>query len=500
MFQNKINQRLHIITDHITNDVLVTDEMGMIQFASKGIEKIFGYHSEELLHKNINLFIPNINQDEAVQPLVDIRRIRDGLIGHTHQVKILAKNGPALPVLLSVNKILIENQLYYINVLQDLSKTQTIESALVENQMRLKSIIETAVDGIITIDDKGKIDSINPAAAQLFGYEAQEVVGQNVRILMPEPHHSQHNQYLDNYHRTGVKKIIGIGREVWGLKKDGQTFPFKLSISEAIISNKKIYTGIIHDLSAEKLAEETQHTLQKEKELGDLKSRFVSLASHEFRTPLSAILSSVSLIDRYQDNSQIEKRSKHIKRIKTSVKTLTNILNDFLSLSKLEENKIQNNPTAFELVSFCQNILEDVDSLAKKGQRIHYIHSGISQVYLDRQLLTNVLNNLLSNAFKYSAENQAVFLRTDASEKWITIEVKDQGMGIPLEEQNQLFDRFFRAKNALNISGTGLGLNIVKKYVDLMQGKINFSSVLNEGTTFRIQLPNQINDEKDSTH
>src|SRR6187431_3511450 len=164
---------------------------------------------------------------------------------------------------------------------------------------KFQAIVTNAVDGIITINERGIMESINPAAMQIFGYDENEVLGSNIKMLMPEPDQSSHDKYLGNYHATGERKIIGKGREVIGKRKDGSTFPFLLSISEVIHDNKKIYIGIIHDISELK---EIKEALLKERELSELKSRFVTMASHEFRTPLSAILSSVSLIARYNEN------------------------------------------------------------------------------------------------------------------------------------------------------------------------------------------------------
>src|SRR5690554_2237587 len=216
----------------------------------------------------------------------------------------------------------------------------------------LTAIIEHAIDGIITIDSRGLVESINPAALELFGYGIDEVVGQNISMLMPEPHRSNHDGYIANYLRTGDKKIIGIGREVRGQRKDGTTFPFRLAVSEVVLRDKKIFTGFIHDLSKEKEVEEklvrytekleltvsertkdliklvgeledakseVSVSLEKEKELNQLKSQFVSMASHEFRTPLSSIQLSANLIDKYAAKPDLNNVLKHTGRIKNSV-------------------------------------------------------------------------------------------------------------------------------------------------------------------------------------
>ena len=236
--------------------------------------------------------------------------------------------------------------------------------------------------------------------------------------------------------------------------------------------------------------QEIGKALQKEKELNELKSRFVTIASHEFRTPLSTVLSSASLIGKYKTEEEDEKRQKHVNRIKSAVINLTGILNDFLSLSRIEEGKIYNVPTTFELKPFAAAIVDEMQSYIKVGQQIHYQHSGqISNVTLDKQLLKNIIINLLSNASKYSAEGKTIYLTTETTAAGIKIIVRDAGIGIPEADQAHLFTLFFRAQNAANYEGTGLGLNIVKRYVDIMQGTLKFESVLDQGTTFTIELP-----------
>jgi two-component system sensor kinase FixL len=356
-----------------------------------------------------------------------------------------------------------------------------------DSESKLKAIIDTAVDGIITIDSRGTIETLNPAAAKLFGYHETELVGQNIKVLMPEPDKSNHDRYIGNYHRTGKGSIIGKGREVIGMKKDGSTFPFLLSISEVQLSERKIFTGIIHDISELK---KVKDALKKEIELNEMKSRFVTMASHEFRTPLSAILSSVSLISKYNDPKDLEKREKHINRIKSSVANLTSILNDFLSLSRLEEGMVMNTPVDFDIAEVSQEVVEEMQAVTKERQQIRYTHEGEnSAVQLDKNMVKNILINLLSNAIKYSNEGSLIRFSTVLEQQQLKIMIKDQGIGIPADEQEHLFARFFRAKNAQNIQGTGLGLNIVKKYIDLLDGEITCNSHLNEGTTFTITLP-----------
>lgn len=392
-----------------------------------------------------------------------------------------------------------------------------------ESAALLKAIIENAIDGIITIDERGQIESINPAACSLFQYTPGEVIGKNISVLMPSPDRENHDGYIARYQRTHDPHIIGIGREVKGQKKDGSVFPFRLGVSEVQFSGRKIYTGFIHDLSRAKDAEEKLRdyatkleevveertrslketvqalqaakeevslSLEKEKELSQLKSRFVSMASHEFRTPLSAIQLSAVLVEKYsaqQDNANI---AKHIAKIKNAVTNLTSILNDFLSLEKLEAGKVEAVYAEFDIVKFAEDIIEEMQMVAKQNQLIVYEHTGTeSLAKLDQALLKNCIINLIGNAIKYSGENTFIEFNTEIAGKQLFVTVKDNGIGIPENDQKHLFEAFFRAHNTGNIPGTGLGLNIVTRYTNLMNGKIEFQSKVNKGTSFTISFP-----------
>lgn len=395
----------------------------------------------------------------------------------------------------------------------------------INKEALLNAIIASAIDGIITINKRGVIESINPSGCGLFGYRPMEVIGKNISMLMPNPDRDRHDQYLSNYQHTRKPSIIGVGREVMGLRKDGSIFPFRLAVSEVIYKDITIYTGFIHDLSREKEAEERirqyaaeleklvedrtsslQSTVRaledakeevslsliKEKELGQLKSRFVSMASHEFRTPLSSIQLSASLINKYASQSDKTSIDKHVNKIKNSVGNLTTILNDFLSLEKLEAGKVEPNFLEFDLVKLAEDIIEEMQFIAKQNQNIIYQHTGVnSMVYLDQNLLKNCIFNLISNAIKYSGENTFIEFNTEVTDGNCTITVKDNGIGIPELEQKQLFEPFFRANNTGNIPGTGLGLNIVARYTDLMKGRLHYESELHKGTIFKIIFDKQ---------
>ena len=394
---------------------------------------------------------------------------------------------------------------------------------MTEKSALLYAIIENAIDGIITIDERGLIESINPAACALFGYSNEEVIGKNVSMLMPRPDKDQHDEYIARFQRTASPHIIGKGRDVNGQKKDGTLFPFRLGVNEVKYSGRTIYTGFIHDLSKEKeaeskilhyasqlekLVEERTNSLQKsvtelqeaketvskslekEIELNQLKSRFVSMASHEFRTPLSSIQLSASLIEKYKLQSDDINVSKHVVKIKNSVGNLTTILDDFLSLERLEAGKIETNFTKFDMVKLAEEITEEMQLMAKKDQNIIYQYTGLpGMVLLDQNLLRNCIINLISNSIKYSGENTFIEFNTELTDTECFVTVRDNGIGIPEIDHKHLFEPFFRANNTGNIPGTGLGLNIILRYVNLMGGKVDFKSLVNQKTVFTLNFP-----------
>lgn len=244
------------------------------------------------------------------------------------------------------------------------------------------------------------------------------------------------------------------------------------------------------ELLLQKKREELRSALEKERELSELKSRFVTMASHEFRTPLSTILTSATIISKYNAPDQEDKRFRHVERIKSSVYNLTSILDDFLSLGRLEEGNIQCTLSEFDIVNFSTDLTGELKEVTRKGQSILYNHSGDrDKVVLDKNLTRNICINLLSNAIKYSDEGKQILFNTHIEEGHLTISVTDQGIGIPENEQQHIFERFFRAHNASNIQGTGLGLNIVRKYAELMHGAVSFISEPGKGSVFTIRLP-----------
>lgn len=386
----------------------------------------------------------------------------------------------------------------------------------------LNALFEHATEGIIICDQKGVIVRANPSAEKVFGYAKQELLGVRIEELIPTKHVADHSKLREGYMKHPHARSMGKNMDLCAKRKDNSEFPVEISLSyykqaeemfviafiiditerkqheKSVLKlnqelEKKVdeRTKVLHEalIELENSKEQLSVALSKEKELNDMKSRFVTMASHEFRTPLSTILSSISLVNKYNEGD--EKIDKHVHRIKSAVTNMTLILNDFLSAEKLEEGKVFMRKELFNLQGLVNEILSEINGILKKDQKLLYTHSGSSEVNLDIQMIRNILLNLISNAIKFSAENKTISISTNVTENEIKIQISDQGLGIPKEEQEHLFQRFFRASNVTNVQGTGLGLNIVSKYLEAMNGKIEFESEVGVGTTFFLTLPNE---------
>lgn len=400
-----------------------------------------------------------------------------------------------------------------------------------------RKIFESSVEAIIMVDDTGKILLANPVTERMFGYEKDGLIGVSVEDLLPEQLRKKHVTYRKEFTSHPEPRPMGMGRDLVARRKDGSQFPVAVSLSYTKIEDQVLVMAFVSDMTERKRAEEAlkrseeqllvyaselekkvqsrtedlnatiialekevlvrkkaeeeaHKALDRERELNELKSKFVSIASHEFRTPLSTVMSSASLINQYLDRNEFDKVIKHVQRIKSSVNHLTSILNDFLSLGKLEEGKIDVNKESMNVCEFLSEVREEMLSTLKPEQQLLLSCTPeIQMLHTDIRILRNILFNLISNASKYSGEGKSIFVTCIQSANGLSISIRDEGIGIPKEDQKHMFDRFFRASNAGNVQGTGLGLNIVKRYVELLDGSISFASEYNKGSNFTVWLP-----------
>lgn len=395
-------------------------------------------------------------------------------------------------------------------------------------EQKFEALFQFASSGMLVTNQHGVILMANPALERIFGYGIGELHYARIEQLLPESMRGKHAEMREGYHQKPRPRTMGEGLDLMGRKKDGEIFPVEVSLSpfvsgkqqlvvafvidntkrkryeNSILQQKQELSELMDALSTlneqleEKVAERTLElqsardelslALVKEKELGELKSRFVSMASHEFRTPLSAVLSSASLINSYLERGEVEKIRKHAERIKNAVNGLNTILTEFLSLGKLEEGRITASPAQISLPDCVTDVYSELKTLFRTGQQFDYQHEGPEMIHIDGNILRNVLINLISNAIKYSGEGTVIWVKTVVDGNIMRLSIRDEGIGIPYDEQKHLFDRFFRASNATNIHGTGLGLYIVRRYVEMMNGSIRFESEPEQGSTFFLEF------------
>lgn len=395
-----------------------------------------------------------------------------------------------------------------------------------ESKQGMDALFLYATEGIVVANEKGEITRINPSAERQFGYEKDELLGKKIETLIPK-RFSKHENHRQTFMGNPHPRAMGTGMDLFGLKKDGTEFPVEISLSPYEAGGQRFVIAFIVDITIrkqteekfknfyidlekqvksrtlileeaidelEKTRKELKIALNREKELSELKTRFVAIASHEFRTPLTTMLSSLSLLTKYGEQNDRENQLRHVGKIKTSIYHLTDILNDFLSVSKLEEGQVQNMPEEINIEEFMADLVSEMQTLKSSQHVIIRAHSGGKMVSLDKKLLRHILLNLFTNAIKFSPDGGNIMIMTEVEKDRVVISIKDQGIGISKEAQKYLFQRFFRADNAMHIQGTGLGLNIVAKYTELMQGTIDLESEENQGTTFKIIIP-QKNEE-----
>jgi PAS domain S-box-containing protein len=400
-----------------------------------------------------------------------------------------------------------------------------------------REIFQSMSEGIVMVDETGKIAIANPVAEDLFGYEKDGMNGMLMENLLPERYRRGHVNFRRAFNADPHPRRMGFGRDLTALRKDGTEFPVEISLSFTQVQGNLLVMAFISDISQRKQAEdalkrseeqlivyaaelekkvemrtealnhtiskledevierkkaeeEVRKSLEKERELNELKTKFVSIASHEFRTPLSTVMSSAALIQQYKDKNDLEKVDKHVLRIKSSVNHLTQILNDFLSLGKLEEGKVDIKVESIEINTFLNEISEEVQSFVKDGQKINLsCGKDVERIETDPRILRNIMFNLISNASKYSDPGKPISINCKREDGHVVFGIQDYGIGIPKEDQKHLFDRFYRASNAGQVQGTGLGLNIVRRYAELLGGEITFDSTYGEGSTFFIRIP-----------
>ena len=414
---------------------------------------------------------------------------------------------------------------------------------LQKDQDIFNRLVQAVSEGVLVVDNEQKIVSTNRSFDAMFGYDKGELIGEKLHTVIPKNYQSNHGKHFKNFLKNKEKRSMAAGRDLSGMRKDRSTFPVEVGLNPFEIYGKTFVMALVidvtkrkqHELEIKQLNQEleskviqrtkelqdsisdlkalnseldlqiekrikaeqkTKEALKKERELNELKTKFLSMVSHEFKTPLSGILTSTILLGKYTREDQQEKRNKHLKTITDRVHYLNTILNDFLSIEKLEKGKVNYRSSTFEVSKVVNEVVYGANLLLKEGQKINY-PKNIDHISLhqDEKIVELALSNLVQNAIKYSAEKNVITIEITQDDRLTYFTVRDNGVGIPEKDQKNIFNRYFRAENVLLSQGTGIGLNIVKHHLENLGGAISFTSKENEGSTFTFKIPNKASHE-----
>lgn len=493
--------------------------------------RMLGYSSEQNLLtdpiRSRSLRIPPLEDEHRISLIEGIRKARQ----HEETTQIGRLNGEPFWGQLTINAFEAHDRPYALVRIIDQGRLQQAERELDYSVQRYEAIFTNATIGIIVSDEQGRIVSANQLADQLFGYQTGGLDSLSIEQLVPKTVSLHHEQLRQSFNVNPLMRAMGHNRDLFASRKDSSLFPVEISLSYFRLDDMLYAVAYIIDITLKKEAqsqlvekkaqverlnaeleqkvadrthalmttleqlersrEELNQALKTERELGELKSRFVTMASHEFRTPLTVLQTSATLIEKYAGGDQLDqdKRKKHLDHIRASVHHLNDILEEFLLVGKVDEGKVEAHPTVVDVTQLVNETVADLQGIVKPRQTLQTHLSCLTTVWLDPSLLRKILVNLLSNAIKYSGPGSVVTIRGTCLKGQLTLAVQDQGVGIPIDDQEHLFERFFRAKNVTYVAGTGLGLHIVGRYVELMGGQVSLQSALNRGTTVTLTLP-----------
>lgn len=487
------------IVENSLDCIITMDQDGMIRDFNPSAEKVFGYHRSEVVGRELaELILPRQLREDHRHGLATFNRTGESpSLNKRQELTGLHKDGTEIPVEFTVTPVKVDGSTTFYGFLRDITERKEFEKKLLKQNERIKSVVDHVVDGIITINEHFRIETWNPAAKKIFGYDSEEVIGKNVDMLMPEPYHSQHDTYVANYLRTGQAKIIGIGREVAGKRKDGSVFPMDLAVSEFKLGTQRFFTGIVRDITERK---KNARDLLKAKEAAEsanlAKSAFLANMSHEIRTPLGAVIGFSDLI--IDPQIPASERANFVAAIKRNGELLSNIINDILDLSKVEAGKMQIDPREAALAE----ILTDTKTLLDLQAREKGIALDIEVaantpeiIRTDPLRLRQILLNIIGNAIKFTTRGtvHVKIQRVSGTigHDLLAFTIKDTGPGIRDDQLDKLFTPFSQADGTSKRKhgGTGLGLVLSKRLANLLGGDVQLTQTTPEsGSTFTVTI------------
>lgn len=482
-------ERMRSVVNHVVDGIISIDEQGIVLTFNPAAERIFGYAGSEVIGQNIKMLMPEPFRGEHDGYIANYLRTGQAkIIGIGREVIGRRKDGAIFPMDLAISAFRMGEGRFFTGIVRDITQRKRAEEELREAEERIRSIVDHVIDGIITIDERGTVESLNPAAQRIFGYAAADVVGKNVKMLMPEPFHSEHDGYLANYLRTGIAKIIGIGREVIGRRQDGTTFPMELAISEFHLGQRRYFTGIVRDISERKYAESELRMSAQELGRSNLDlEQFAYVASHDLQEPLRAVAGCIQVLKkRYQ--GQLDARADElIAHTVEGVSRMHQLIDDLLSYSRVgtRGKAFASSDSHASLMRALANLEAAV---AESGAII--THDRMPTVQADAAQLTQLFQNFISNAIKFRGpQPPRIHVAAVRGEgEWI-FSVKDSGLGIEPEYFERIFVIFQRLHTRAEYPGTGIGLAICKKIVERHRGRIFLESTPGLGSTFSFTIP-----------
>jgi two-component system sensor kinase FixL len=484
-------ERMRSIVDHVIDGIISIDEQGTVTTFNPAAERIFDYPGQEVIGQNIKLLMPEPYHSQHDGYIANYLRTRQAkIIGIGREVVGRRKDGSTFPMDLAISEFRLGTGRFFTGIVRDITERKKAEEELREAEERTRSIVDHVIDAIITIDEHGTVESYNPAAEKIFVYSGHEFFGKNFKVLMPEPFHGEHDGYLDNYMHTGKPKIIGIGREVVGRRKDGSTFPMDLAVSEFHLGQRRYFTGIVRDISERKKAE--VKLLQTAQELArsnlDLE-QFAYVASHDLQEPLRAVAGCVQVLRKRYQGQLDDRADELIAHTVDGVSRMQTLIDDLLTYSRVSTRGKAFEPC--DCGAVLDQALANLEVAIKEAGAI-VTRDALPVVNADAAQLTHLFQNLLSNAIKFrspQAPKIHVGLRHDGN-NWV-FAVTDNGIGIQPDYFERIFVIFQRLHTRIEYPGTGIGLAVCKKIVERHGGRIWVEAEPGQGSTFFFTIPDR---------
>jgi PAS domain S-box-containing protein len=487
-------ERIRSVVNHVVDGIISIDEHGTVTTFNPAAERIFGYAAAEVIGQNVKLLMPEPYQGEHDGYIANYLRTGQAkIIGIGREVVGRRKDGSTFPMELAISAFRLGERRHFTGIVRDITDRKRAEEELRQAEERMRSVVNHVIDGIIMIDERGRIESFNPAAEKLFGYTRAEVVGQNVKVLMPEPYHSEHDHYIQNYVTTGVAKIIGIGREVVGRRRDGSTFPMELAVSAFHIGPRRYFTGIVRDITERKRLE--QELRQRLADLADAdrqKNEFLAMLAHELRNPLAPMRNALHLMRMPGADGTMVTQARDM--MERQMHQLVRLVDDLLDVSRIIRGKIELRKEPVDLAVAVSRAVETAQPVVEAQGHQLTVSLPERPLWVDGDLirLSQVIANLLTNAAKYTDKAGRITVKLEGDGGEAVVRVRDTGVGIPPELQPRIFDLFVQGDRtpARSQGGLGIGLTLVKRLIEMHEGSIAVASAgVSQGSEFTVRLP-----------